>query len=93
MADAVANKTGPRGLALPLELTLDHCVALFGDTWFTVSMFCLGRRGTVASECIEELGILHGCGCLRKPVNDGGQEYFQVMPGIVYPKQTIGGRA
>jgi len=90
MADDREPKTGPRGLSLKLEDTLDHCVALFGDTWFTVSMFCLGRQGTSAENCVHQLETLHHCGCLRKPVNDGGQEYFQVMPGIVYPKQTIG---
>ncbi len=92
MADAAVAKTGPRGLALNLEATLDHCVGLFGDTWFTVSMFCLGKSGTEARQCAEEFSELHMCGCLRKPVNDGGQEYFQVMPFIVYPKQSIGGR-
>ncbi len=91
MADAAVAKTGPRGLAIPLEETLDHCVALFGDTWFTVSMYCLGRQGASAETCVGDLNILHACGCVRKPINDGGQEYFQVMPGIVYPKQTVGG--
>jgi len=90
MPDPTAQKTGPRGLAHNLEDTLDHCVALFGDTWFTVSMFCLGLQGAAAAECVKDLATLHACGCVRKPVNDGGQEYFQVMPGIVYPKQTIG---
>lgn len=92
MADATAQKTGPRGLASHLEDTLDACVELFGDTWFTVSMYCLGRQGAAAAECVKDLATLHDCGCVRKPVNDGGQEYFQVMPGIVYPKQTVGGR-
>jgi len=92
MAETAVGKTGPRGLALNLEGTLEHCVALFGDTWFTVSMFCLGRQGTAAADCVRELATLHSCGCLRKPVNDGGQEYFQVMPGIVYPKKSLGGQ-
>ncbi len=85
--------TGPRGLDSDLEDMLDNCVELFGDTWFTVSMFCLGRQGATAQDCIRGMKILHGCGCLRKPVNDGGQEYFQVMPGIVYPKKQVGARS
>jgi len=93
MADArMAVETGQRGLPMNLEDTLDRCVELFGDTWFTVSMYCLGRQGANAAECVKELAILHGCGCVRKPVNDGGQEYFQVMPGIVYPRKTVGAR-
>jgi len=89
MAEVREAKTGPRGLALDLEGVLDHCVELFGDTWFTVSMYCLGRQGAGAADCVRDLAILHACGCLRKPVNDGGQEYFQVMPGIVYPKMSV----
>jgi len=96
MADARVGTTipatGSRGLAMNLEDMLDACVELFGDTWFTVSMYCLGRQGALASDCVKDLNILHDCGCVRKPVNDGGQQYFQVMPGIVYPKQTVGGR-
>jgi len=92
MADATKEKTGPRGLAHDLEDMLDACVELFGDTWFTVSMYCLGRQGAAAAECVDDLHALHACGCVRKPINDGGQEYYQVMPGIVYPKQTVGGR-
>ncbi len=91
MADT--QKTGPRGLALNLEDTLDACVDLFGDTWFTVSMYCLGRQEVAAADCVRELATLHACGCVRKPVNDGGQEYFQVMPHIVYPKKAIGNRS
>jgi len=87
-----APNVGSRGLEKNLEDTLDHCVELFGDTWFTVSMFCLGRQGTSAADCVHELEMLHACGCVRKPVNDGGQEYFQVMPGIVYPRKTVGAR-
>lgn len=92
MADATVAKTGARGLALNLEDMLDRCVEAFGDTWFTVSMYCVGYQGAIASECVSNLKTLHACGCVRKPVNDGGQEYYQVMPGIVYPKKSIGGR-
>jgi len=90
---APTPKTGPRGLDWGLEDMLDACVELFGDTWFTVSMYCLGRQGAAAADCVKMLQILHACGCVRKPVNDGGQEYFQVMPGIVYPRKTVGARS
>jgi len=90
MADV--KMTGPHGLDMRLEQLLDDCVELFTETWFTVSMLCLGRKGSVAADCVRDLNILHVCGCVRKPVNDGGQEYFQVMPGIVYPKKAVGAR-
>lgn len=93
MADAPVLKIGARGLELRLEATLDRCIELFEDSWFTVSMYCLGYKGAEARECAGMLDELHKCGCVRKPINDGGQEYFQVMPGIVYPKKSIGARA
>jgi len=84
------SKTGERGLVAELEATLDACVDLFGDTWFTVGMYCVGRQGADAEDCVDAFRSLHACGCLRKPVNDGGQEYYQVMPFVVYPKKAIG---
>jgi len=86
-------KVGARGLVDELEATLDACVELFGDTWFTVGMYCVGRQGVDAQDCVSDFMALHACGCLRKPVNDGGQEYYQVMPFVVYPKKAIGARS
>ena len=90
MADAMVKKHGTHGLQANEEIVLQQCVELFGNTWFTVSMLCLATARS-ADDCIEVLTHLHRCGCIRKPVNDGGQEYFEVMPGIVTPKQRIGG--
>jgi len=87
------EKIGLRGLPMDVEDTLDRCVELFEDSWFTVSMYCLGYKGAKADDCVEHLIALHHCGCVRKPVNDGGQEYYQVMPGIVYPRKSVGARA
>jgi len=91
MADV--RKSGPHGLEMRLEDTLDAAVDMFGDTWFTVSMYCIGRQGASAAECVKDLNTLHACGCVRKPDNDGGQQYFQVIPGIVYPKKSVGARS
>jgi len=92
MAEVREAKIGARGLELHLEDLLDRAVELFGESWFTVSMYCLGYQGAKADDCVRDLATLHACGCVRKPDNDGGQEYFQVIPGIVYPKKSIGGR-
>lgn len=84
MADAVRH--GKHGLTPAQEDCLNNCVSAFGDTWFTVSMYCLAFSAQT-EDCLKNLAHMHACGCVRKPVNDGGQEYYQVMPGIVYPKQ------
>jgi len=91
--EKASRRIGPRGLTLDLEDMLDACVELFGSTWFTVSMYCQGRQGVDAADCLNKLTVLHACGCVRKPVNDGGQEYFEVMPGIVFPKKQVGARS
>lgn len=90
MADAVARKHGPHGLEADEELCLNQCLELFGSTWFTVSMLCLQTQRE-SRDCIDKLEHMHKCGCVRKPVNDGGQEYYEVMPSIVNPKKGVGG--
>jgi len=92
MADekAAVMKHGKHGMDAEEEVVLAHCVDLFGDTTFTVSMYCLATKAN-ARHCQETLVALHACGCLRKPVNDGGQELYQVMPGIVHPRKGLGG--
>jgi len=90
MPPETTAKIGPHGLTEAQEAMLNLCLALFGSTWFTVSMLCLGGGGE-AIKCIETLAHLHLCGCIRKPVNDGGQEYYEVMPSIVNPKKSPGG--
>jgi len=87
--DAIAA-VGRHGLNASQETVLATSVELFGDTSFTVSMYCLGA-GASAPECLSTFVTLHECGCFRKPDNDGGQELYQVMPGIVHPKKSIGG--
>jgi len=82
-------KHGVHGMEPGEEEVLSHCVDLFGDTTFTVSMYCLATKAN-ARDCHEVVSSLHACGCLRKPVNDGGQELYQVMPGIVHPKKGLG---
>jgi len=92
MADKgkAADSPGRHGLNDAQETALANAVDLFGDTSFTVSMYCLAA-GASAPECLAAFVTLHSCGCFRKPDNDGGQELYQVMPGIVHPKKSIGG--
>jgi len=85
------EKIGDNGLSEEQEWFLKLAVDAFEDTQFTVTMFCKAAAGADADRCLEVFSHLHACGCLRKPHNDGGQEYYQVMPGIVHPKKSIGG--
>jgi len=87
MADekAATAATGKHGLNDAAETVLRKCVSLFGNSSFTVSMYCL-KSGASAPDCLKVFRTLHECGCFRKPDNDGGQELYQVMPGIVRPK-------
>jgi len=88
MADV--QKSGQHGMTDGEETVLANCVKLYGDTCFTVSMYCLAT-GASAPACLAAIKSLHECGCVRKPDNDGGQELYQVMPGIVRPKQSLAG--
>lgn len=84
MADTAVEKYGLNGLVAEQEECLAKCVKRYGDTCFTVSMYCLAT-GSDATKVLAMLKHIHACGCVRKPDNDGGQEYYQVMPGIVHP--------
>jgi len=81
----LAEKTGRSGLTEMQQKTCDYCCASFGDTSFTVGMFC-AQTGVVATEALAALRELHSFGIIRCPVNDGGQMLYQMVPGIVHPK-------
>lgn len=80
------EKIGDHGLSEEQEWFLKAATDGFGDGLFTVTMFCQAVSGADADRCLEVFKHLHACGCIRKPDNDGGQEYYQVMPGIVHAK-------
>jgi len=80
-----AEQTGRSGLTEMQQKTCDYCCSAFGDTSFTVGMFC-AQTGVVATEALAALTELHSFGIIRCPVNDGGQMLFQMVPGIVHPK-------
>jgi len=81
----LAEKTGRSGLTEMQQKTCDYCCASFGDTSFTVGMFC-AQTGVDAAEALYALKELHEFGIVRCPVNDGGQMLYQMVPGIVHPK-------
>jgi len=73
------NMTGTHGLN---ELQLQHvrhAAQKFKTGWFTIGMFCDATK-MQAVDCTKVFAELHAAGAIRKPVNDGGGEYYQVIP-------------
>lgn len=81
----LAEQTGRSGLTEMQQKTCDYCCASFGDTSFTVGMFC-AQTGVDAPSALAALNELHSYGIIRCPVNDGGQMLYQMVPGVVHPK-------
>lgn len=82
-----AEQTGRSGLTEMQQKTCDYCSASFGDTSFTVGMFC-AQTGVEAPIALAALNELHAFGIIRCPVNDGGQMLYQMTPGVVHPKAS-----
>ena len=81
-----AETLGSKGLTPLQEKITEYCVGAFGDTSFTVAMFC-AQTGLSAVEALDAMMGLHLIGVLRCPVNDGGQCLYQVIPGVVHPRR------
>ncbi len=82
-----AEKVGQTGLTEMQSKVTEFCKNAFGDTSFTVAMFC-AQTGVAAKEGCDCMTELHALGIVRCPVNDGGQVLYQVMPGVVHPQSA-----
>jgi len=80
-----AERIGKTGLTDMQGRASKFCVSAFGDGQFTVAMLC-AQTGLDADIAVETMHQLHEIGIVRCPVNDGGQQLYQMMPGIVHPK-------
>jgi len=80
-----AEQIGKTGLTEMQGRATKFCTAAFGDGQFTAAMMC-SQTGLDAEIACQTLEQLHAIGIIRRPVNDGGQMLYQMMPGIVHPK-------
>jgi len=74
-----SNMTGTHGLD---EVQLTHvrsAATKFKTGWFTIGNFC-DATNLPADGCYAMFEALHKLGAVRKPVNDGGCCFYQVVP-------------
>jgi len=74
-----SNMTGTHGLN---EVQLTHirsAATKFKTGWFTIGNFC-DATNLPADGCLSMFEDLHKLGAVRKPDNDGGCCFYQVVP-------------
>lgn len=75
------QEEGDHGMS-PEQSTVCRTAALkFKTSWFTIGMFCEHAK-VLGTDCLPVFDELVSIGCIRKPHNDGGAEFYQVVPEL-----------
>lgn len=73
------NMTGTHGLTETQLIHVRAAATKFKTGWFTIGNFC-DATNLPADGCLAMFKELHELGAVRKPENDGGCEFYQVVP-------------